>query len=145
MPILTKAMRKYVLNDKKVGYTRQTQSTYNRRIVEYARKGLEDLALLAEKLPEELQDEIFNKEILGPLLRNVFRLKIRDGMSEEDLEKRGRRILELSWDLLANLGSRDNASALAPRQMKILTMSGLHEPLDFMLGIKAIILKAMGY
>lgn len=144
MPILTKAMREYVLNDKKVGYTRQTQSTYNRRIIEYAKRGLEDLTLLAEKLPEELQDGIFNEENLGPLLRKVFRLKIRTEMSEDDLEKRKRRILELSWDLLNTLGSRDNAYALAPRQMKTLTMAGLYEPLDFIVGIKAIILKAMG-
>jgi len=46
-------MRKYVMNEKKNGYNKQTQNVYNNRIKNYASQALRDVTLLAEKLPEK--------------------------------------------------------------------------------------------
>jgi len=104
MPILTEPMKKYLLNDSKKGYTVEARSTYNRRIIEYAKKGIEDLALLAEKLPEELQAQIFNKETLRPLIEKVFTMpKIEAKNRAEYVEKR-KRIIQLCYLTLDTIG-----------------------------------------
>ena len=95
MSILTKPMKKYLLSDSKKGYKENVQSAYNRRIVEYARKGIEDLVLLAEKLPEELQARIFNEEMMLLLMRIMsFRLTTKIGIEEKD-ESQGYRPVPL--------------------------------------------------
>jgi hypothetical protein len=59
MPILTDPIKKYLLNDDKKGYTAETKSAYNRRIIDYTIRGISDLSLLAEKLPEDMQAQVF--------------------------------------------------------------------------------------
>jgi hypothetical protein len=147
MPILTEPMKKYLLNDSKKGYTAEARSTYNRRIIEYAKKGIEDLALLAEKLPEELQAQIFNKETLRPLIEKVFTMpkieaKNRAGYMEklESMEEKRKRIIQLCYLTLDTIGFLDNAWKLAPDIMDTLTKAGLHEPLPTLIGVKAIYL-----
>ncbi|MBE3116006.1 hypothetical protein IMZ68_02260, partial [Candidatus Bathyarchaeota archaeon] len=53
-------MRKYVMSENKIGYSKRVQSVYNSRIKTYAKLALQDLTLLAQKLPEDQQAEIFN-------------------------------------------------------------------------------------
>ncbi|MBS7632536.1 hypothetical protein KEJ15_02790 [Candidatus Bathyarchaeota archaeon] len=141
MPILTEPMKKYLVNDSKKGYTAEAKSTYNRRIVEYAVRGLKDLTLLAEKLPEDLQAEIFNETNLRLLIRNIFRGHIKKDYEEAELEQRRERILRLSYETLTEIGFRDNAWDLAPDVMKILINAGLHETFDTIVGLKAIYIK----
>ena len=60
--MLGNSMRKYVMSENKNGYSKAVQSVYNSRIKTYAKQALQDLALLAEKLPEDQQAEIFNEQ-----------------------------------------------------------------------------------
>ena len=147
MPILTEPMKKYLLNDSKKGYTAEARSTYNRRIIEYAKKGIEDLALLADKLPEELQAQIFNPEILRPLIEKVFTMPKIEAKSREEykekfasLEGKRKRIIQLCYLTLDTIGSTSNAWNLAPDIMDTLTKAGLHETLPALIGVKAVYL-----
>jgi len=138
-------MKKYVLNDSKKGYTAEAKSTYNRRIVEYVRKGLKDLTLLAEKLPEDLQAQIFNVETLRPLIGNLFRLRhqVKETYSSEELkemEERRKRILQLCYVTVGIIGYSPNARDLAPEIMDILEKAGLKETFDDLVGLKAVYL-----
>jgi len=141
MPILTEPMKKYLFNDSKKGYTAEVKSAYNRRIVEYAKKGLEDLRLLAEKLPEELQAQTFNKETLWPLIGNLFSLYVKQNYGEEELEKRRKRIVQLCYLTLDIIGYSINAQRLAPDIMDTLTKAGLHETFGTLIGLKAVYLE----
>jgi hypothetical protein len=55
--MLGNSMKKYVMSENKNGYSKQVQSVYNNRIKNYANLALKDLALLAERLPEDQQTE----------------------------------------------------------------------------------------
>jgi len=143
MPILTEPMKKYLLNDSKKGYTVEVKSAYNRRIVEYARKGIKDLALLAEKLPEDLQAKIFNEETLRQLIGNLFRLRqqVKENYSEEELremEERRKRIVQLCYLTIDIIGYTPNAWDLARDIMDILIKAGLKETFNTLIGLKAI-------
>ena len=140
--ILSEAMRKYILNTSKQGYTKEVRSVYNRRIIEYAKRGLEDLALLAENLPEDQLAEVFNKKSLGPLVKAVFRLRIKPDMNERELHERRERILKLSYLTLTEIGILQNAWALAPNVMKVLTKAGLSD-IDTIIGLKAIYIQSL--
>lgn len=109
MPILTKAMEKYVRNETKSGYDKDTRRKYNRRIADYARKGIDQLTLLAEKLPEEELKEIFNDDTLRRFFANVL-FKVEPNM---DPEKR-RRILGLWNIIIFGMGGGQFAIYLAP-------------------------------
>lgn len=86
-----------------------THTKHNRRIVDYARKGIEQLTLLAEKLPEEELRQVFNKETLGKFFANVL-FKVESNM---DPEKR-RRILGLWGNIIFKMGGGQFATYLAP-------------------------------
>jgi len=135
-------MRKYLLNTTKQGYTKEVRSVYNRRIIEYAKRGLEDLALLAENLPENQLAEVFNKKSLGPLVKAVFRLRIKPDTNERELHKRRERILKLSYLTLTQIGILQNAWALAPNVMRVLTKAGLSD-IDIIMGLKAIYIQSL--
>lgn len=162
MPILTDPMKRYLLNDSKKGYSLEVKSAYNRRIVEYAKRGLEDLKLLAEKLPEELQAQIFNEETLRPLLGSLFHfykpdmgeevLKRTVGLHGErmvwtappldkELESRRKRIVRLCYLTLDIIGYSTNVWHLAPETMDTLVKGGLHETFDTFIGLKAVYLE----
>ena len=136
-------MKQYVLTQEKKGYNKDTQNVYNSRLKSYAVDALKDLALLAEKLPEDELKDIFNKKTMMPLIRNVFRGKIKENYEQEELEQRVQRILELSYETLSTIGFRDNAWNLAPDVMSILCKAGLHETYDTFVGIKAIFIKGV--
>jgi hypothetical protein len=146
MPILTKPMKKYLLSSNKRGYRQDLQSAYNNRIIDYATRGLKDLLLLAEKLPEEAQAEVFNEETLTPLMRNLFRLIVKEHVevadipeiNREELEKRRPRVLALCHTALDEIGDLFNARNLAPEVMKILTQAGPPEILPTITGLRAV-------
>jgi len=123
MGILTKPMKKYVLSETKQGYN---VSEYNKRILEYALKGLSDLTLLAQKLPEEQQANIFNKETLQPLFKAIFRLKIQAKDHQEylrikgskDIVEKRRRLLRLCDLALHLIGDYTFAGIIVPEPMK---------------------------
>ncbi len=138
-------MRQYVnRNGNNSGYEKETQNVYNMRIRHYAQQAIKDLALLAEKLPEDQQKQIFNKKTMWPLIRNIYRAKNRDGQNTEDEEfrKRCHRILNLSFDTMMEIGFKDNAWYLARDVMKILVNAGLHETFDTFVDLKAIFIAA---
>jgi hypothetical protein len=134
-------MRKYVTNERKNGYNKQTQNVYNNRIKNYAIQALRDLALLAEKLPERQQAQIFNEETLTSLVRNIFGFRTKQQVDEKETQERRTRILQLCYDIVNEMGTMENASDLAPDVMNILTMGGLHETLPTITALKAIYLK----
>jgi len=143
MPILTEPMKKYLLNDSKKGYTAEVKSAYNRRMVEYAKKGIEDLTLLTEKLSEDLQAKIFNEEMLRPLIGNLFRFReqLKENCSPEELsqmEERRKRIVQLCYFTVNTIGYTPNAWALARDIMDTLIKAGLKETFDTLIGLKAV-------
>lgn len=116
--VLKKGMLKYVKSDDKSGYN---QSMYNTRLIDYVTRSLRhDLPLLAERLDEEMQSQIFNKETLMPFFKALFRVDYREGMSKEETEKRRQRLLKLCYELLTWLGYEENARKLAPNSMNLL-------------------------
>jgi hypothetical protein len=139
--MLSKSMKQYVMNQEKNGYSKETQNVYNNRLKNYAIDALKDLALLAEKLPEDELQDVFNEKTLSPLIRNIFRAKLKGNYEEKEFEQRRQRILRLSWDTLTEIGFRDNAWNLAPDVMNILIKAGLHENFDTFVGLKAIYIK----
>ncbi len=140
MPILTKSMKKFLLNETKQGYSNSVKSAYNRRIIEYAKRGIEDLTLLAQKLTEDQQAEIFTKEKLAPFLRVLFKHRFKPQMSKEELEKRRKRLLEICYDHLSYLGSEENAWSLAYKPMKVFTFKSHPTPV----GLEAIYIASLG-
>lgn len=135
-------MGKYILNTTKQGYTKEVRSVYNKRIVEYAKRGLEDLALLGENLPEDQLAEVFNKQSLGPLVKAVFRLRIKPDMNEKELHEKRKRILKLSYLTLTEIGILQNAWALAPNVMRVLTKAGLSD-IGPIIGLKAVYIQSL--
>jgi hypothetical protein len=123
MPILTDPMREYVLAEDKRGWNR---SAYNSRIREYAIQGLDDLALLAERLPEEKLQEIFNEKTLA----NFFRALLKIEMPAEDHEgwqriketpemlKKRDRLLRICWAVLKQMGDYQFTLRLVPSNWK---------------------------
>ncbi len=142
--MLTKSMRQYVNRTENSGYEKETQNVYNMRIRQYAQQAIKDLALLAEKLPEDQQKQIFNKKNMGPLIRYIYRAKSKDDMNveTEEFKQRCHRILNLSYEVLNEIGSRDNSYFLAWDVMKILLNAGLHETFSAFVDLKGIFIKA---
>jgi hypothetical protein len=142
-------MKKYLLNGNKTGYTKENQKTYNDRIVDYAKRGLQDLTLLAQKLPEGQQAEIFNEKDLGDLFRALFSLKEGHGVRVEaagisytpDAVKRRQRIINVLYAIFNEIGDPLNAETLAPDIYNILLQGGSSETLPQILGLKAVYLK----
>jgi len=65
MAILSKPMEKYLSKKEKRGFNK---SLYNSRIRKYAIQGLKDLTLLADQLPEEQLNKIFNEKLKPNLI-----------------------------------------------------------------------------
>ena len=151
MPILTKPMKKYLLSNNKRGYSKDRQRAYDNRIIDYAVRGLEDLLLLAEKLPEEEQAKVFNQEMLTPLMRNLFRLIVKahtevadiPEVNREELGKRRMRVLTLCHVALSEIGDFFNARNLAPDVTTILMQAGPPETLPTITGLRAVYFTAL--
>lgn len=144
-------MRKYVMGLKRNKRSKAVQNVYNYRIKQYTVLALGDLALVAEKLLEDMQTEIFNEETLAPLIRNLFRLipkgfvEVTDlpGTDREELEKRRKRVLALYHVALEEIGDVFNARNLAPDIMQALTEATPQDTIPTITGLKAIYIKAL--
>jgi len=129
------------MSDRKNGYNKQTQNVYNSRIRNYAVQALKDLALLAEKLPEKQQAQIFNEDTLSSLVCGILRFRTVQQIDEKEARERQSRILSLCYLVLNEVGYRENAWSLAPNIMNILVMGGSSETVDTITGLKAVYLK----
>jgi hypothetical protein len=146
-------MKKYLLNDGKKGYTAETRSAYNRRIIDYTIRGINDLSLLAERLPEDLQAQVFNEKTLDSLIRSLFRLIVKEHaevadfpeIDTKELEKRRKRVLALCYEALNEIGDVFNARNLAPDIMKVLMEAGPSETLPTIAGLKAVYIKGLSF
>jgi len=140
MPVLTKKMEKYVLKKTKVGYTNEHSSKYNRRIIEYAKKGIEQLTLLAENLPEEQLEEIFNRDNLRRFFANVL-FKVEPNMiDEKKRKKRRRRILELWHTIVFAMRTPGFAAHLAPEAYEAIKTREQHDEIAAFIAIRSAIL-----
>jgi hypothetical protein len=139
--LLGNAIRKYVMGDRKNGYNKQTQNVYNSRIRNYAVQALKDLALLAEKLPEKQQAQIFNEDTLAPLALGILRFQTVQQIDEKEARERQSRILSLCYLVLNEVGYREKAWSSARDIMGILVMSGSSETADTITGLRAVYLK----
>lgn len=126
MAMLGNAMRKYVLSERKNGYSSQVQNVYNYRIKKYAVQALKDLALLAQKLPEDQQAEIFNRENMYELLKALFKLDPTLKQDKELLAKKRRRLLPLCHDIIMLLDDNTFAYLVAPIHWEVMLNEGGH-------------------
>ncbi len=116
--MLGNSMRKYVMSENKNGYSKQVQSVYNNRIKNYAKIALRDLALLAQKLPEDQQTEIFNDQNIRNLLRALLKLNPAKLTELNDnrvlVKKKRQRLLPLCYELITLLNDPNLAYVMAP-------------------------------
>ena len=116
--MLGNSMRKYVMSENKNGYSKQVQSVYNNRVKNYAKLALRDLALLAQKLPEDQQTEIFNDQNVTNLLAALLKLNPAQLAELNDnrvlAKKKRQRLLPLCYDLITLLNDRSLAHLMAP-------------------------------
>ncbi len=121
-------MRKYVTSENKNGYSKQVQSVYNSRIKTYAKQALKDLALLAEKLPENQQTEIFNQQTLNPLIAAILKPspeQITQLNANKELTKKKReRLRPLCHSLINQLNDHHLAHLIAPIGTKYMIAEG---------------------
>ena len=149
-------MKQYVMNKEKNGYNKEIQNVYNNRLRAYAIQALKDLALLADKLPETQQAQVFNDTTMAPLFQNLFNLSerktaqqpqtIQDSpkkMDQEQLQKRRSRILRLCYEAVNVIGDTMNAHNLAPYEMNVLLYAGQNNALPALIGTNAVYIKAL--
>lgn len=117
--MLSKSMKRYLLKKDKRGYNK---SSYDSRVKAYAARGIEDLRLLAEILPEEQLDEIFNKESLTSFFEALLRCDIPAKDHQEwlrvketkDMLKKRKRLLGICWAVLQAIGDYRFAKSVLP-------------------------------
>lgn len=128
--MLGNSMRKYVMSENKNGYSKQVQSVYNSRIKTYAKQALQDLALLAEKLPEDQQTEIFDRTNTWKLLRAILKQSpeemTRLEQDKAQAKKKRERLLPLCFNIIALLNDSNLAHLLAPVGDRYMTKEGGH-------------------
>ena len=116
--MLGNSMRKYVMSENKHGYSKQVQSVYNNRIKNYAKLALKDLTLLAQKLPEDQQTEIFNEGNITNLLAALLKLNAAQLTELNDnrvlVKKKRQRLLPLCYELITLLNDPNLAHLIAP-------------------------------
>ena len=155
--MLSKSMEKYVKNIEKNGYSKEIQNVYNNRLKTYALQALKDLSLLADKLPEAQQAQVFNDTTMAPFFQNLFNLSDNEAghqseaikdlskkMDQDQLQKRRSRILLLCYEAVNVIGDTLNAHNLAPYEMSILLNAGQNDALPALTGTKAVYLKGFG-
>lgn len=95
------------------------RSLYIRRV---ALKEIADLTRLAECLPEDQQQQIFNDKMLRPFLKALLNIPEDYGLSREkdeliytsDAYSRRQRLIAICYDIITTLNDPRLASALAP-------------------------------
>ncbi|MCW4018895.1 MAG: hypothetical protein NWF00_09505 [Candidatus Bathyarchaeota archaeon] len=118
------------MSEDKKGYSKAVQSVYNSRIKKSAKQALQDLALLAQKLPEEQQTEIFNDQNVGSLLAAILKISPEENAqlwANKGLAKRKReRLLPLTYALISRLNDSRLAHLLAPVGTRYMVKEGGH-------------------
>ena len=126
--MLGNSMRKYVMSENKNGYSKQVQSVYNNRIKKYANLALKDLTLLAQKLPEDQQNEIFNDQNITSFLTALLKLSPAQLTELNDnrglLKKKRQRLLPLCYGLITLLNDSNLAHLIAPVGSRYMTKEG---------------------
>jgi len=153
--LLSKSMKKYVLNKEKNGYSKEMQNVYDDRLEVYALKAIKDLTLLADKLPEAQQAGIFNDKTMGPLFRSLFKFlseaanqpqsiqKADKKTGEEEKQERRSRVLLLCHEAVNEIGDTMNARSLAPYEMNVLLFAGQNSVLPALTGTNAVYIKGL--
>ena len=128
--MLGNSMRKYVMSENKNGYNKGVQSVYNSRIKKYASQALQDLALLANKLPEDQKVDIFNEKITWELIRALLKQNSEEMTrlhQDKTLAKKKReRLLPLCYNLITLLNESNLAHLLAPVGDRYMIKEGGH-------------------
>ena len=132
---LSKQMRSYVLGNSKKGYTKDTRSIYDKRLLQYVMEGIRDLAFLAEEMPEPMQALIFTDQNLKRLFRALFRV---GESSSKITEERRLRILKLCNCALDEIKIYQNGPVLAPKAWKVLKETDSSSYHEAMYGTKVI-------
>jgi hypothetical protein len=123
-------MRKYVMSENKNGYSKAVQAVYNSRIKSYAKQAIQDLALLAEKLPEDQQADIFNSENLKPLLAALLKPSPEEftklTQNKELTNKKRSRLLPLTYQIITLLNDSNLSWLIAPIGSRYMAKEGGH-------------------
>ena len=126
--MLGNSMRNYVMSESKNGYSKQVRSVYNNRIKKYANLALKDLTLLAQKLPEDKQTEIFNDQNITNLLSALLKPNPAQMAELNDdgalAKKKRQRLLPLCYDLITLLNNSNLAHLMAPVGTRYMTKEG---------------------
>ncbi len=130
MEMLGNSMKKYVMTQDKKGYSKQVQNVYNNRIKKYSQQALRDLTLLAQKLPEEQQAEIFNAANVGPLIQAILKID-NEAMSQlgsnPSLRKQKReQLLPLCYEMVSFMNTSSLSHLLAPVGTTYMIREGGH-------------------
>jgi hypothetical protein len=132
---LSKEMKDYVKGTSKKGYTKETRSTYDKRLLQYATVGIKDLTFLAEELTEQMQAQVFTDWNLKQLFRALFQVGDSSGGITE--EKR-LRILRLCNCALDEIKTRRNGPVIAPKAWKVLKETASSDYHEEVYGTKVI-------
>ena len=142
MDMLGNSMRKYVNSENKNGYSKAVQAVYNSRIRTYAKQAIQDLALLAERLPEEQQAEIFTDINLRPLIRALLRIspqQTTEMMQNKALKRQKQLRLEpIAQELIYDLNNSNLSWLIAPIGARY-----LRKEHDYLANLKAIHYKGL--
>jgi hypothetical protein len=116
--MLGKALIKYVMSKDKSGYSREVQRVYNSRIKTDAKHAIKNLTILAQQLPQDQREEIFNDGTLAPLFSAIIlptseELKQLEVDKERTFEKR-QNLLPICYTLISQLNDSKLAHLLAP-------------------------------
>ncbi len=126
--MLGNSMRKYVMSENKNGYSKAVQAVYNTRIKSYAKQAIQDLALLAEKLPEDQQADIFNSENMKPLFKAILKPapeEITQLTQNKELAKKKRnRLRPLTYEIITLLNDSNLSWLIAPIGARYMTKEG---------------------
>ena len=128
--MLGNSMRKYVMSENKNGYSKAVQAVYNNRIKTYAKQAIQDLALLAEKLPEDQQADVFNSENMKSLFKAILKPSPEEitqlTQNKELAKKKRNRLRPLTYEIITLLNDSNLSWLIAPIGARYMTKEGGH-------------------
>ncbi|HSV48691.1 MAG TPA: hypothetical protein VLH35_00110 [Candidatus Acidoferrales bacterium] len=106
------------MSENKNHYSKEVQRVYNNRIKNYAKQAIQDLTLLALKLPEDQQAEIFSDKTINPLFTAIIKptpeQMIQYFENKELAQKKRQNLLPICYNILSQLNDSNLAHLLAP-------------------------------
>lgn len=116
--VLGNGLRKYVMSENKNHHSKEVQRVYNNRIKKYAKQAIQDLTLLALKLPEDQQAEIFSDKTINPLFTAIIKptpeQMIQYFENKELTQKKRQNLLPICYNIISQLNDSNLAHLLAP-------------------------------